>query len=290
MKAPLHALLDGIFDYAGLFPPAALPMEDAVAEYASLLHEPAEVLLNRFVCPVSWLSDLADHLPESVEDPWPIAVLGTSLEGCLQDQRLLKAFQENCSGRAEVLGYEVKAQPGDVIVPNLKAMERLGIENLFVELPWSPESNEALHLLTEFDQIGTKGRTGGLEPAAYPSLEQLAHWMHECISLDLTFKVTAGLHHPWRRKHPTMEVQEHGFLNLLLGGALAYTHDITRRELQQVLSATGGDAVQISSDCLSWHEWELETEDIEDFRGAFGGIGSCSISEPQADLASLGLW
>ena len=64
-----RALLAGLVDYAGLFPPAALSMDDAVAEYARWRRSPEAWMLGRFVLPAARLAELgraADaHLPES---------------------------------------------------------------------------------------------------------------------------------------------------------------------------------------------------------------------------------
>lgn len=57
-RASLRALLEGAIDYAGMFPPAGLPLHEAIAEYRARLTEPAAWLLGRFVCPATQLRDL----------------------------------------------------------------------------------------------------------------------------------------------------------------------------------------------------------------------------------------
>src|SRR5262245_16658395 len=63
MVESLHSLLSGILDYAGLFPPAALPLEQAVRQYARHRHEGDAWLLGRFVCPAAKLMELKPLLP-----------------------------------------------------------------------------------------------------------------------------------------------------------------------------------------------------------------------------------
>ena len=53
----LRALLEGLVDYAGLFPPAALPMAEAVANYATYLDSADAWALGRFVVPATRLED-----------------------------------------------------------------------------------------------------------------------------------------------------------------------------------------------------------------------------------------
>ena len=48
-----RAFLNGLVDYAGLFPPAGLGMKEAVAEYARHRREPEAWMLGRFVVPAA---------------------------------------------------------------------------------------------------------------------------------------------------------------------------------------------------------------------------------------------
>src|SRR5207248_3117991 len=78
---PLRALLSGVVDYAGLFPPAALDMPDAVRSYGEYHRSDDAWMLGRFVVPVSRLSDF--------ESAWCIldagARTGWRLSGLLGD-------------------------------------------------------------------------------------------------------------------------------------------------------------------------------------------------------------
>ena len=55
MNASLRALLSGVVDYAGLFPPAQLPLDQAIRNYARYRQEADAWMLGRFVIPVSRL-------------------------------------------------------------------------------------------------------------------------------------------------------------------------------------------------------------------------------------------
>jgi hypothetical protein len=64
----LRILLEGLIDYAGLFPPAALPMEQAVANYGRYRAGEHAWMLGRFVVP-------AERVGE-VPEEFPLAILG----------------------------------------------------------------------------------------------------------------------------------------------------------------------------------------------------------------------
>lgn len=68
MKQSLRVLLEGLIDYAGLFPPAALPMQDAVRNYARYREGEHAFALGRFVVP----ADRAEEVPRE----FPLSVLG----------------------------------------------------------------------------------------------------------------------------------------------------------------------------------------------------------------------
>ena len=58
MSASLRALLAGAIDYAGMFPPASLPLGQAFDNYLRYRSGPDAWMLGRFVCPVGRLPDL----------------------------------------------------------------------------------------------------------------------------------------------------------------------------------------------------------------------------------------
>src|SRR5437870_206137 len=60
MSASLRALLDQSIDYAGLFPPAKLPLDEALRNYARYRKETESWMLSHFVSPVERLAELAE--------------------------------------------------------------------------------------------------------------------------------------------------------------------------------------------------------------------------------------
>src|SRR5436190_14801765 len=64
MRASLRTLLAGIVDYAGLFPPAALLLDESIRNYARYLRDPDRWMLGRFICPAARLHELLAYLPK----------------------------------------------------------------------------------------------------------------------------------------------------------------------------------------------------------------------------------
>lgn len=58
MPRSLRALLEHVIDYAGLYPPAALPLNDVIQNYERYMHSPEAWMLNRLVLPEDKLRDV----------------------------------------------------------------------------------------------------------------------------------------------------------------------------------------------------------------------------------------
>ena len=77
MKESLRTFMNGLIDYAGLFPPADLPLNEAIEEYVSQLKSDNCAMLSRFIIHTSKLNDLDEFLPLfSNLGPLRLSVLG----------------------------------------------------------------------------------------------------------------------------------------------------------------------------------------------------------------------
>jgi hypothetical protein len=74
----LHILLNGLIDYAGLFPPAELPMPEALRNYAAYRDGEYAWALGRFIVPAARVGEVDPGWPVSVlhKQPRPIEVAG----------------------------------------------------------------------------------------------------------------------------------------------------------------------------------------------------------------------
>jgi len=64
-----EALFTGLIDYAGLFPPAALSMADAVHNYDAYRRGEYAWMLGRFVVPVAKMSEVPAGFPLALVAP-----------------------------------------------------------------------------------------------------------------------------------------------------------------------------------------------------------------------------
>jgi hypothetical protein len=79
--SPLRALLTGAIDYAGLFPPASLELEPALANHGRYVHDDDSWMLGTFVLPAARFEEISDSLaPFDVEHRLRISALGPKTE------------------------------------------------------------------------------------------------------------------------------------------------------------------------------------------------------------------
>jgi len=220
MTKSLRVFLEHLIDYAGLFPPAALSMEEAVRNYARYREGEYAWALGPFVVPQERVSE--------VPETFPLTILGVD----------------------EVKTLDAARDHAFVEITDFALIPELAKRNLRAKI-----------------------RTGG---DAVPSIEQVAAFIRECKTAGVSFKATAGLHHPIRNG------AMHGFVNVFLAAAMPdFAEEILREE--------NPHAFVFGDDGVAWRGHEVSTEALANTRRDFAlSFGSCSFEEPIQDMKELG--
>lgn len=291
--AALRVLVGELVDYAGLFPPAALPMAGAVGAYASYLESAEAWMLGRFVVPAARLHELeamALPLVEAQGRAWRLSVLlGDDLA---RDMALVVAFGARNRSRLVVDAVETPATTPEAIERLARLLPR-GVDG-YVELRADPDPRRMIEAVRRHG-LRAKLRTGGVVPAAFPTAEQVARFITRCAEAGVAFKATAGLHHPLRAEYRlTYEADAprgtmFGFLNVFLAAALA-RGGADEAIIARMLEERDPAALRFTDGAVHWRDHVVPLADLRAARGA-GGIafGSCSFREPVDDLHHLGL-
>ena len=273
----LGVLFSELVDDAALFPPGDAPMADAVP--AHFAHEAGSHsgMLGRFLCPATpeRLGELDRAMRAAdAEDAGLrlglIAQTPAAAEAAFEvvdsdDRYMLEAVELRHPGVAELEAFEEQLPYG------VEGYIEIAHADMRTLLP-SLAGRELLH---------AKLRTGGLTAEAFPSPQQVAEFLVGCADLEVAVKCTAGLHNALRHTDAATGFTHHGFLNVLLAGALA-SDGAEVEDVRGVLELTDGAVVaeQIKA---------LTVEDAARTRDLFHGFGSCSFTEPVDDLVALGL-
>lgn len=289
MLESVRALLEGVVDYAGLFPPAGLGMEEAASRYDRYLAGDHAWMLGRFIVPAARLSELEAVIVSSPRaHKWPVAALtGPDLMAAVSAVLAFNAHVRD----AAIDSLETNADSEHVIRDAAAAIPD-GFFTYF-EIPADPDPAPLLAAIAAVHGRA-KIRTGGVHENQFPTLAQVARFIRRCDQLKVTFKATAGLHHALRGTHPLTGETDgpagtmHGFLNVLLAAAFVWA-GITDPEMQTML---GDDTPKLafSSDGVKWGQHWIGAQQIRTARQRLlASFGSCSFEEPITELQARGL-
>lgn len=318
----LRALLTDIIDYAGIFPPANLSLDEAVENFAAYRRSPAAWLLGRFVVPAARLSDMSGHITLfENHPPLRLSVLtgngneaATFLTSLESDLQRVSRFAEQHGDVVSIEAFEMRLPDNllgtDVVevgrfvscVASLLDRTRLRRPGFFIEIPLDANCRQtvtiaagAVHTVNRAksdDQgaAGLKMRTGGTDASAVPAAERVAGFIVASRDAGVPFKATAGLHHPVRQFDEVLGAETHGFFNLFVAAALAAAEHADESELLPILLEEDAGAFSFTGDEIRWRDRHLRADDVaRTRRDRAVSFGSCSFVEPVDDLSALGL-
>lgn len=296
----VRTLLNGIVDYAGLFPPAKLGMGPVVRNYGTYHEGEHAWMLGRLIVPVAGLGDFEAHASAQLStneegEPWRIsAVAGEDLGA---DIERIAAFnnthREAERGLAVIDALELKTKESKAIDDALDLIPEWLTP--FFEIPIEGDVRGLVAAIA-----GTEGaakvRLGGVEESAFPLAEDIAKFIIACAKAETPFKATAGLHHPLRGSHQiTYEPDSpsctmHGFLNIFLAAAMAHGAKASEDDVLGILGESSIESFEFHDDVIVWGKRRLTVDAIARARERFAlSFGSCSFEEPIQDLQALKL-
>lgn len=303
-------LFGELIDYAGLFPPASLDLDAAIAEYREARTGRQRWMLGRFIVPASRLEDLGGRLMATMtasEEPWAVSAI---LDGDVAGSAVrVRAFDAEMEPAAQVALLEVPL-PADVgdgrsrsdAFSTAQATVTAALTASVVATPffevrrtvgWKRGVANAIGAIADHRDaahrpLGAKLRCGGTTADSFPSPGEVAGFIYECTLHRLPFKATAGLHHPVRHHDPELGVDRHGFLNLLMAESLA-RRGATRSEIEAAIAEDDATSFTLSAAGFRWRDTTVRVGELTDTRASFASYGSCSFAEPIEDLVRLGM-
>jgi hypothetical protein len=325
MRASQRAFFSEILDYAGLFPPAQLPLDKSIGNYLRYRGEPESWLLARFICPAGRLHELRPYVRQHVNGPAPLRLStlaqgghapGAFLDNLRGDLKAIAEFSDELGSAVALECLEMRlptSLPGSgtgnpewllTMVSDALAVEGLAALSRFYELPATADWHRVADTLAASSQetaaetpevsggrgvAGLKLRCGGLEPAAVPSVAQVASALGACLASNVPLKFTAGLHHPVRRFDSALGGHVHGFLNLFAAGILGAALGLEHHDLMALIEEEDVHQFTFSNDYFAWRGAEVTVSEIAHARRRHViSFGSCSFDEPRDGLRELG--
>lgn len=293
-----------ILDYAGMYPPANLSLEEAFRNFIRYQSDPNLWMLSRFVVPANRLNDLP-----AFDEKLTFTVVGRSGKDTDEFEANLNRDIENINvyrdshKSAFVDMYEValpassltdKFTANDIVTRAADVLNKNGI-TVFFEAPfgegWEARAEKLLRALRKVKDkhVGFKLRTGGVTADKFPSTEQIAWAIVGVREAGVPMKCTAGLHHPVRHFNASVQTKMHGFLNVFGAGVLASAKGISQAEIQAILEDEDPSNFMFDITGFSWKGLRVANSEIQKARLFATSFGSCSFDEPKEDLQNLNL-
>ncbi|MDX2177121.1 MAG: hypothetical protein SF028_11705 [Candidatus Sumerlaeia bacterium] len=325
MRQSLRILLNGVVDYAGLFPPAKLELEPALRAYAAHRRTAEAWMLGHFVLPAARLPEVTPHYRElfSAVGSLPLVLIapggaerGEWLDAFRRDLQMVaslraapghhftaNAFEARLpadvlaqgeAGAVRELLDEAKAVADDSGMAPFQMAVEATVPEGFADVATAAIAGLAEHRAggdwATWQPPSFKLRCGGADAAAFPPADQVALALDACAADAVPIKFTAGLHHPLRRWDEPLGAWMHGFLNVLVAACLAHGARASRRTLVDALLREEHPAFEFRDDQLRVGETVVSADGLAVLRGErILGFGSCSFDEPRGELRGLGL-
>lgn len=274
---PAHpALLISLVNDAALFPPAALPMADALSAHARHRSGPQSDLVGPFLVGVPAVTDLVAALDAGSPAPPAVGLVarpGTALEEIAAAFATLRG-----EARTRLASIDMAWQTG---------WRSIDPGDLPIHLEVGRGDPDAaladIASASDFADVRAKFRTGATADWAWPDAAELAGFVLAAGRHYVPFVLTGGLHHAVRADHPLDGGSEpqHGLLNVLVAvhASAGAADEQTVRDLLEVR-----EVEPLAEIVRGW-----SASDVAAVRAAFAGYGCCDVTDPIGELVELGL-
>ncbi|HEX3879371.1 MAG TPA: hypothetical protein VHW24_20455 [Bryobacteraceae bacterium] len=250
IQAPLKALLANLIDYAGLYPPASLPLEIVSERYRCFQASPDGWILNRLVLPRAKLTEAA------VGGRWRVALLVDDDPGPLPPQ---------------VETLETKGSRG-LSLPTYCEAPLEQIAGAFAKVRTGGLTPEAI---PDCAQIADFLMAAAARRMPFKATAGLHHPVRSVRALTYA--------------PDSPRATMHGFLNVFTAAAFAW-HGAERELVLGLLEEMDAEAFVFHAKEFEWRGRKLTADQIESARRDFAhSFGSCSFEEPISDLRALEL-
>jgi hypothetical protein len=250
VPAALRALLTELIDYAGLYPPAALPLPIVEERYQGFRASPEAWMLHRLVLPVG-------KLPEAHLDPAArVTLLAEADPGALPPQ---------------VESIETKSA-AEFSLPVYRELPLDRIHDGFAKVRTGGLTPEAI---PSAEELGAFLCAAAARKLPFKATAGLHHPIRSVRPL------TYALDSP--------EAPMHGFLNVFGAAAMAW-HGMDLGHVVELLEERDPEALVFTDDEFLWNGHRLTTDQVAGARREFAhSFGACSFEEPVSELRGLGL-
>ena len=278
----MTTLLAGLIDYAGLYPPAGLDMRTAVRNYLAYQRSAHAAALGRFIVNLDRIHELRSAAGDDLRKMKLSVLVPTNADfdhvsALIGDGLPIESIEMKIQLISEIASLTGKL-PSSL--------------EIYFEIAMGSVEPEILGAIAAAG-ARVKLRMGGVTAEAFPSAAIVARVLRSLAGHGLSFKATAGLHHPIRSRHPFTYAPDspagwmHGFMNLLCAATLIHSGG-DAAEAETLLEEQDPGAFRVTPRAISWRSHVWDADHLSRTRRKLISFGSCSFEEPIRDLEALG--
>ncbi len=246
----LRALLEGFIDYAGLYPPAKVPLDQAMKNYESYRSGQYAWMLRWFVLGAAELA----ALPGKAEGKFSVL--------CDSDEARATTIESTSVIQTTRPTY------CEVSLANLDQLDKIKEAKLFAKIRTGGLKPEAIPTP---EAVAAFIKGCAVRKLPFKATAGLHHPIRAEQALT------------YEENSPRAVL--HGFINVLMAAAFAWHTDI---DIVPILEETDATAFRFD-ECAHWRDKTLTQAQIKVARKEFmHSVGSCSFDEPVQDLKNLG--
>ena len=307
----LDIFMHELLDYAGLFPPAKLTLQESLLNYSSYTKHIQKNWLGKFILPSNKIAECIEIMLDQKIFKSNNAFLKFSiiLNSCekfndfnkIIDNDLKSIYQLKSTFNKHINIDSIEFfPPKEVFQPNNlslfrnmlsfvndKLLNAKEIKFKYIEIPFSENINEYIEFISEFNlrqkeiKFCIKLRTGGVTPQQIPSAFHIAQAIRLSAEKQIPIKATAGLHVPVPNDNPEVGSRLHGFFNIFSCLMLCYKKLLTISEMENILVNYSYSDFKFTEEGFTVGNKFLPNAEMTHLRNSFiKSFGTCSFLEP----------
>lgn len=300
----MHQLLASSVNYAGLYPPASLKLNEALRSYVDFSHSKYVWMLANFVIPHDQLPLLANFADRKhqLKEALSLCITGPESQNLFEFKNVIYSIEKEI--KAAHMGYpgEVrtnflelkfplssvkKLNPEELVkaleaVVSTTAESRLLPHRVFFEVPGNEYDSEItkkiIKVIAVHNQSILKRKVGNYlfsgikincsdkKDGKIPDVRYLADVLLYARDANVAVKFSGKENTPFPGYNYSLGTKTHGFLNIFVASVLAYTQDLTLEETIEVIEDKSPENFTFKDDYLAWRELAAPTMEIKMLR------------------------
>ncbi len=327
MSKSLHQLLATAVNYAGLYPPTSLKLNEALNSYVDFSHSKYSWMLANFVLPHNELPSLSNFADRKhhLKGPLSLCITGPETETLFEFKNVInsieKEIKEAHTGypgevRTNLLELKLPLNSVETLNPEelIKALEavvsttaesRLLPHRVFFEVPGHEYSAEITKKIIKVIAVhnksilkrkvnnylfsGIKINCSDKKAGEIPDAAYIADVLLYARDANVAVKFSGKENTPFPSYNYSFGTKVHGFINIFAASILAYTQDLTLEETVEVIEEKSPENFSFKDDYFAWRELAAPTLEIKMLRMlSITSFNFTSFTTPVDGLKELG--